>query len=309
MRFTILASVSALLSLASVIKAQDANCSAVINDYNLGSSGLYQKCYTDQVYSADLVAAGGSPNYTQIINQVCGQAACSHSTLQSATSKYITACNASMIAETTSSGGNILQLGKNALEIFFAEPIRDAYCTVDPSVKVPAPPAVASPTYCLSNPGTSPASNFVINLAIYLTAGSIRSDQPPFFNSLQAVDVCSQCSQQAVNSTVLYLADNLMPAVSNFYTPEFVQYWTKFVPAYNTLCKTSFTQTWPAGTLNVTVPNVPTGTPSASIAIPTGNVTATATSTPSPTKASGAGAIKPAAGIATAVLLVVAALL
>ncbi|KAF9150991.1 hypothetical protein BGX21_010819 [Mortierella sp. AD011] len=314
MRFTILASVGTLLSLASVIKAQDANCSAVLNDYSPTSSGSYQKCFTDQVYSTALVAAGGNPNYTEVIDQVCGKSACSHNTLQSALSKYMTACNASIIADATNSGGSVLQLGKNALEVYFAEPIRDSYCAVDPSVPVPTAPAVVTPAYCLASSVSNPTSRFVTNLAIYLTSGTIRSTQSPFIstNQLDPTDVCSKCSQIAMNSTVNYLADNLMPNVANFYTPEFVQYWTNFVPAYNTLCKTSFTQTWPKGTLNETVPGVPTGNPSPpSTALPTANAT-TATTTPSPTSntsSGAAGAMKPAAGVATMFLLVAAALL
>ncbi|KAF9343186.1 hypothetical protein BGX26_006123, partial [Mortierella sp. AD094] len=265
------------------------------------------------VYSTALVAAGGAPNYSDIISQVCGKSACSHDTLQSATSKYITACNASIIADATNSGGNVLQLGKNALEVYFAEPIRESYCAIDPSVKVPAPPATAPPAYCLAPSVANPASRFVTNLAIYLTSGSIRASQAPFIstNQLDPKDVCSECSQIAVNSTIEYLRSNLMPSIANFYTPEFVQYWTSFVPAYNSLCKTSYTQTWPKGTLNVTVPGVPTGNPSPpSTALPTANATTSAAPAPTTNKPTSgvAGAMKPAAGVATAVLLAAAAL-
>ncbi|KAF8927419.1 hypothetical protein BGZ58_010406 [Dissophora ornata] len=309
MRFTIAASVAALLALASVTKAQDANCSAVIQDYAPGVSGTYQKCFTDEVYSAALVSQGGSPNYTELINQVCGQPACSSSTLLSATTKYINACNASMDAE--ASMGNILSIGKNALEVFFAEPIREAYCTVNPA----APPASKGPpvvpvTYCLAQSISDPTLRFVTNLGIYLTSGTIRASQEPFFiaNNLVSTEVCSDCSQAAMNSTIEYLATTLMPRMTPFYTPEFVQYWTKLVPAYNTLCKTSFTQTWPTGTLNVTVTNVPTGSPTT--ALPTATATtATATATATNASSGAAGALKPVAGVATALLMAVAALL
>ncbi|KAG0285482.1 hypothetical protein BGZ98_005491, partial [Dissophora globulifera] len=205
---------------------------------------------------------------------------------------YGAACNASMDAE--ASNGNILQLGKNALETFFAEPIREAYCAVDPA----APPAAVGPpavpiTYCLAQSITNPSTRLVTNLAIYLTSGTIRASQDPFFigNSIDPKDVCSDCSQAAVNATIAYLSATVMPRITPFYTPEFVNYWTKFVPAYNTFCKTSFAQTWPAGTLNVTVP------------------TSTGTASPTPKPNGAAGAIKPVAGIATALLMAVAALL
>ncbi|KAG0365068.1 hypothetical protein BGZ54_006909 [Gamsiella multidivaricata] len=313
MRFSTAASVAALLAVASVASAQDANCSAVIADYAPSGNGKYQKCYTEQQYNAALVSAGGSPNYPQIIQDVCSQKACAHSDLVSATTRYVNACNASMDAETTNSNGNILQIGKNALEIFFAEPIRDSYCAVDPDVPVPttAPGAPApTPSYCLAASVANPANRFVSNLAIYLTAGSIRSSQEPFFiaNNLDSKDVCSHCSQAAVNSTISYLSQTLMPRVAQFYTPEFVQYWTKLVPAYNTLCKTSYTQKWPVGTLNQTVPDVPTGSPTApATALPT--ATGAAPTTATPTNTSGAGSIKPVAGVATALLMAVAALL
>ncbi|KAF9437224.1 hypothetical protein BGZ76_001567 [Entomortierella beljakovae] len=307
MRFTIIA--SALLSLAAVVKAQDASCTAVLNDFTIASSsGAYQKCYTERVYNAELIAGGGNPNYTEIINNVCGNSACSPSTLKSATTKYLTACNASLTTEATNSGGNILQLGQNALEIFFAEPIRNAYCAIDPNVKVPAPPVVVPPTYCLASATANPSNSFTGQLAYYLTSGSIRSTQTPFFATatIDPKDICSDCSQLSVSATIDFLSKNAMPSISNFYTPEFVQYWTKFVPAYNTFCKTSLTQTWPEGTLNTTVPGVPTGNPTTAIPSPTANATTPATSTPTGT--SGAGAMKPAFGVASAMLLAVVGL-
>ncbi|KAF9108849.1 hypothetical protein BGX27_008200 [Mortierella sp. AM989] len=309
MRFTIIASVSTLLSLAAVIKAQEASCSAILGDYNLAGNGKYQECYTDQVYNAALVSAGGSPDYDDIINRVCGKPACSPSTLQSATSKYIAACNSSITADATNSGGNILALGKNALSIFFAQPIRESYCAIDASVVVPPPPVVAPPAYCLRSSVANPASRFVSNLAVYLTSGSIRHGQTPFIstNTLDPADVCSKCSQTAISATVDFLSKNLMPSIAGFYTPEFVQYWNKFVPAYNTLCKTSYTQTWPKGTLNETVPGVPTGNPTTpTAALPTANATATATD--APVKTGGAGSMKPAVGVATTLMLVAVAL-
>ncbi|KAG0369379.1 hypothetical protein BGX24_002435, partial [Mortierella sp. AD032] len=195
--------------------------------------------------------------------------------------KYLTACNASLALE--SEKGNILQLGKTALDVFFATPIREAYCARDPE-DVPAP------------------------LAVYLTSGTIRSTQVPFFNSSNTptAELCSPCSQIAMTATVTYLSTTLMPAITPFYTPEFVQYWTNLVPAYNAACKTKLVQAWPAGTLNVTVP----GVPPPSITAPTTGVS-TPTGTNAPTKPTGpnaAGSLKPAAGIATAVLMVVAAL-
>ncbi|KAI1318621.1 hypothetical protein EDD11_006122 [Mortierella claussenii] len=314
MRFsTATASVAALLALASVTKAQDANCSAILNDYAPNGNGAYAKCYTDQVYNAALVAQGNTPNYKDLINQVCGKPACTHSNLQSGISKYIKACNASI--NTEASNGNILQLGKTALEIYFAEPIHAAYCAVDPNAPVPTPATPNTPvppTYCLSNDVANPASRFVSNLAVYLTSGSIRSSQSPFFqsNNLDPKDVCSDCSKVAMNATIEYLAQNLMPSIAPFYTPEFVQYWTKLVPAYNDFCKSSFTQVWPAGTLNVTIPNVPTGSPSPPTTnLPTATATAPATASPTGTKPSGAGVMKPAAGAAVALLMAVAALL
>ncbi|KAF9185712.1 hypothetical protein BGZ51_002495 [Haplosporangium sp. Z 767] len=311
MRFTTTASVAALLTLAAVSQAQDAQCSAVTMDYAPNGNGAYQKCYTNQVYNQGLVSQGGAPNYKELIHQVCSKSACSHSTLTSATSKYITACAASMDAESTASNGNILQIGKSALDIFFAEPIRAAYCAEDPNAVAPpptVPPTIPPPVYCLEADIANPSTRFVSNLAIYLTSGSIRSSQTPFFstNNLDPKEICSDCSKLALNATVDYLSKNLMPKIAQFYTPEFVQYWTKFVPEYNTLCKTKFTQTWPEGTLNVTVPNVPTGSPSApATELPTSATTAA----PTPTGANAAGALKPVAGVATALLLAVAAML
>jgi hypothetical protein len=109
-----------------------------------------------------------------------------------------------------------------------------------------------------------------------------------------------------MNSTVEYLSKTVMPQITPFYTPEFVQYWTKLVPAYNSICKTTLIQTWPAGTLNVTVPNVPPP----SVTVPTAVVPPpSASSKPTaPTKGNAAGSLKPAAGVATAVLMVIAAL-
>ncbi|KAG0055857.1 hypothetical protein BGZ83_007146 [Gryganskiella cystojenkinii] len=302
MRFTFTASVAAIVTMASVIHAQDATCAAVLPDYTPGSSGAYQKCYTDQVYNSALVAGGASPNYHDIINSVCSKTACSHSTLQSAETKYIAACNASINAEAT--GGNILSLGKNALYVFFAEPLRGAICALDPNAFPPTVPSgqTPPPQYCLASSVTAPANRFVSQLALYLTGGSLRSSSPAFFTGLDPKDVCSDCSKIAMNSTIEYLSNTLMPAISPFYTPEFVQFWTKAVPTYNTMCKSSFTQTWPAGTLNVTVPGLPTPTPPAT-ALPT----STTTSAPSPTHTNGAGALKPVAAVATAMIMAVAA--
>ncbi|KAF9927993.1 hypothetical protein BGZ65_006492 [Modicella reniformis] len=251
---------------ASISQAQDANCGAIYNDYSPSvNNGAYQKCYTDQAYNAALVAQGISPNYRAVLHQVCGQpAACSHSTLLSASNKFMVACSASIDAEATN--GNILQIGKIALEIFFADPIRTAYCSLDPNaIELPLP-AVNPPAYCLANPVVgSTNGHFITNLAIYLTSGSLRASQQPFFEGLDLADTCSVCSQRALNATVGYLARNLMPRIGTFYTPEFVQYWSKLVPAYNTLCKSSIVQTWPQGTLNrvpVMSPIVPSGSPS-----------------------------------------------
>ncbi|KAF9371099.1 hypothetical protein CPC16_003253 [Podila verticillata] len=279
MRLSIAASIAAIVACASVATAQDATCAPLLLDYDPSSTtGQYQKCYTEQVYNAALVSAGATPNYKDIINSVCSKSACSASTLSTATSKYITACAASIDAESSASGGNILQLGKNALEVFFAEPIRGAY------------------SYCLANEVTNNANRFVSQLGTYLTSGSIRASQDPFFiRGLDATDVCSQCSQIAVQGTVDYLAKNLMPRIAPFYTPEFVNYWIKFVSQYNTMCKTTMTQAWPAGTLNVTVPGVPTGNPSTQL--PTASATTTS-ATASPTQHSAAGALKPAGAVA-----------
>ncbi|GJJ72240.1 hypothetical protein EMPS_04597 [Entomortierella parvispora] len=306
MRFSLSASVAAFVALASVTHAQEPACSAILTDYTPGVSGAYQKCFTDQVYNTAL-AAQTTPDYKDLITSVCSKTACSQSTLASAESKYIAACNSSMIAE--GSNGNVLQLGKNALDVFFAEPIRAAFCELDPNAPAPpvtTPPTVAPPSYCLAASIAVPANRFVSQLAVYLTSGSVRASQSAFFTALDPTEVCSDCSQGAMNSTIEYLASNLMPAVGPFYTPEFVQYWTKAVPAYNTLCKTSFTQTWPEGTLNVTVPGVPVPSPtSASLPSSTGATTAA----PSPTHTNGAGSLKPAAAVATAMMMVVAALL
>ncbi|KAF9302841.1 hypothetical protein BGZ74_004761 [Mortierella antarctica] len=305
MRLSIAASIAAIVACASVTTAQDATCTPLLVNYDPSASGSFQKCYTDQVYNAALVNAGAAPNYKDIITSVCSKPACSASTLSSATSKYITACGASIDAEAAASGGNILQLGKNALEVFFAEPIRNAYCALDPNAPTLPPPQVTPPAYCLATEVANPVNRFVSQLGTYLTGGSIRSTQDPFFlRNLDAADVCSPCSQIAVTGTVDYLSKNLMPRVAPFYTPEFVNYWIKFVAEYNKMCKTSIVQTWPAGTLNVTVPGVPTGNPSTGLPKPT---SASAAPTSTPTQVSAAGSLKPAGAVAF-VAMVAAAL-
>ncbi|KAF9424668.1 hypothetical protein BGZ94_007994 [Podila epigama] len=307
MRLSIASSVATLVACASVAMAQDETCKPLLVNYDPNSNGQYQKCYTGQVYNKALVAAGITPNYTQIITDVCSKAACSSSTLSSATSKYVTACSASIDAEATASGGNVLQLGKNVLEVFFAAPIHAAFCALDPNTKPLPAPAVTPPTYCLSKDIANPTNRFVSQMAIYLTAGSIRSTQDPFFlRNPDIAEVCSDCSKIAFNGTVEHLANNLMPRVAPFYTPEFVQYWDKAVKEYNKLCKTSFVQTWPEGTLNVTVPGVPTGNPTTpTVDVPTNKPTNKPTATAAP--GSGAGALKPAGALAV-VALVAAAL-
>ncbi|KAG0300922.1 hypothetical protein BGZ98_008772 [Dissophora globulifera] len=257
-QFSVLA-VASLLSLAFVAHAQDANCTAVLSDYAPSvnsNNGLYQKCYTDQNYNAALVGQGAIPNYSDVLDQICNKpipATCSRSRLSSATTVYMNACSASIDAE--AANGNILQTGKIALEIYFAAPIHAIYCGLDPNAVELPPPAINPPAYCLANTAEAdgPNSHFITNLALYLTSGTLDASQSPFFDGLDPVDTCSRCSQRALNATVGYLAENLMPRISPFYTPQFVQYWSKFVPAYNTLCKTSIVQTWPEGTLNVTV--------------------------------------------------------
>ncbi|KAF9420067.1 hypothetical protein BGZ76_004170, partial [Entomortierella beljakovae] len=272
--------IALLLVVASMSKAQDANCSAVYNDFSpsANSHGGYQQCYTDQIYNAALVSQGASPNYRDVLNQVCGKpTSCSHSTLVTASAKYMTACNASITTE--AANGNILQLGKIALEIFFAEPIREIYCTEDPDAVELPPPAINPPSYCLSNSVVgAPNSRFITNLALYLTSGSIRATQRPFFYELDPADTCSRCSQHALNATVSYLSENLMPKIGPFYTSEFIQYWTKLVPEYNTQCKTSIVQTWPKGTR--TLSGTPTGsttllqdTPTSTSSAPTTPIT------------------------------------
>ncbi|KAF9141158.1 hypothetical protein BGX30_005372, partial [Mortierella sp. GBA39] len=63
---------------------------------------------------------------------------------------------------------------------------------------------------------------------------------------------------------------------------------------------------WPAGTLNVTVPNVPTTTAT----VPVTALPSATGANPTGTKApNAAGSLKPVAGVATALLMVVAALL
>ncbi|KAG0332777.1 hypothetical protein BG000_009741 [Podila horticola] len=286
MRLSIAASIAAIVACASVTTAQDATCTPLLVNYDPAASGSFQKCYTDQVYNAALVSAGATPNYKDIITSVCSKSACSASTLSTATSKYITACAASIDAEAAASGGNILQLGKNALEVFFAEPIRNAYCALDPNAPTLPAPQVTPPAYCLAMDVANPVNRFVSQLGTYLTGGSIRSTQDPFF--LRNLDA----------------ADNLMPRIAPFYTPEFVNYWIKFVDQYNKMCKTSMVQAWPAGTLNVTVPGVPTGNPSTDLPKPT---SATAAPSSTPTQKSAAGALKPAGAVAF-VAMVAAAL-
>ncbi|KAG0284516.1 hypothetical protein BGZ96_011116 [Linnemannia gamsii] len=306
MRFTIAATAAVLLSVASFTNAQDSNCTAILADYSPTSNGAYQKCFTNRVYNNALVNAGPTPDYKALIEGVCSKAACSTGTLDTAQTKYLTACNASLAVE--SQNGNILELGKSALDVFFATP-RAAFCALDPqAVPLPAP-QVTPPQYCLAQNTTNPSGRFVSQLAVYLTSGTIRSNQVPFFNISQIAptELCSTCSQLAMTSTVDYLTKTKMPAITPFYTPEFVQYWTKLVPAYNDACKTKLVQAWPEGTLNVTMPNVPTLTAS----VPAGALPTSATgANPTPSnKGNAAGSLKPAAGVATALLMVVAALL
>ncbi|KAF9281993.1 hypothetical protein BGZ88_011265 [Linnemannia elongata] len=307
MRYTIAATAAVLLSVASFTNAQDSNCTAVLSDYAPTSSGAYQKCFTNQVYNTALVSAGPTPDYKALIDGVCSKAACSASTLDSAETKYLTACNASLAIE--AQNGNILQLGKSALDVFFATPIRAAYCALDPEAVAPPAPQPNPPQYCLVKNTTDPSGRFVSQLAIYLTSGTIRSTQAPFFNTthIDNAELCSPCSQLAMTSTVDYLSKTKMPAITPFYTPEFVQYWTKFVVAYNDACKSKLVQAWPEGTLNVTMPNVPSSTATVPVtALPTSATGANPTGT---TKPNAAGSLKPVAGVATALLMVVAALL
>ncbi|KAF9294983.1 hypothetical protein BGZ91_010269, partial [Linnemannia elongata] len=174
--------------------------------------------------------------------------------------------------------GNILQLGKTALDVFFATPIRAAYCALDPEAVAPPAPQPNPPQYCLAKNTTDPSGRFVSQLAIYLTSGTL----------------CSPCSQLAMTSTVDYLSKTKMPAITPFYTPEFVQYWTKFVVAYNDACKSKLVQAWPEGTLNVTMPNVPSSTATVPVtALPTSATGANPTGT---TKPNAAGSLKPVAG-------------
>ncbi|KAF9548821.1 hypothetical protein EC957_005494 [Mortierella hygrophila] len=261
---TVALATSLLLASQNLAHAQDANCSAIYNDFAPSSnpSSAYQKCYTDQAYNTALVLQGANPNYSDILSQICSRPACSHSTLVSANSQYLAACANSIDAE--NANGNMLQTGKIALELFFAEPIRAVYCTLDPNAHPPPPPpkppgvpatipSPPPPSYCLEQlvVGSS-NSKFATNLAIYLTSGTIRAAQTPFFETLDQTDTCSPCSQRIISASISYLSENLMPRIGPFYTPEFVQYWTKLVIAYNALCKTSFVQRWPEGTLNVT---------------------------------------------------------
>ncbi|KAG0216780.1 hypothetical protein BGX33_012117 [Mortierella sp. NVP41] len=279
MRLISTLSIAASLALASTFsfaQAQDAACSAIYNDFapSATPNKPYQKCYTDQAYNTALVLQGANPNIADILTQICSKPACSHSTLLSANSQYMNACNASIYAE--AANGNILQTGKIALELFFAEPIRAIYCTVDPNAHPPAPPTVPGagtvapvpePSYCLAQPVVgSPTSKFATNLAIYLTSGTLRASQTPFFEGLDQGDTCSPCSQRILTATVSYLGENLMPTIGPFYTPEFVQYWTKLVVAYNAHCKTSIVQSWPEGTLNQTTVAMPPPSAAASTA-------------------------------------------
>ncbi|KAF9144949.1 hypothetical protein BGX30_010899 [Mortierella sp. GBA39] len=253
-----------LLTSQNLAHAQDTSCSAIYNDFAPSStpSSTYQKCYTDQAYNTALVLQGANPNYSDILSQVCSRPACSRSTLVSASSQYLAACASSIDAE--NANGNMLQTGKIALELYFAEPIRAVYCTPDPNAHPPPAPATPPggpatipspppPSYCLEQPVVgSSTSKFATNLAIYLTSGTIRAAQAPFFETLDQSDTCSPCSQRIISASISYLSENLMPRIGPFYTPEFVQYWTKLVIAYNALCKTSLVQRWPEGTLNVT---------------------------------------------------------
>ncbi|KAG0362171.1 hypothetical protein BGX24_005185, partial [Mortierella sp. AD032] len=76
MHFTIAASAAVLLSVASVINAQDATCQAVLKDYSPSLNGAYQKCFTSQVYNSGLVDASFT-DYKALIEQVCSKSACS----------------------------------------------------------------------------------------------------------------------------------------------------------------------------------------------------------------------------------------
>ncbi|KAF9974387.1 hypothetical protein BGZ73_002212 [Actinomortierella ambigua] len=304
MRFTI--SVAALVAMAGVISAQDANCTAVVNDFVPSNpNGKYQKCYADQAYNRELVAGGPNPNYKDIVTKVCSSSPCSASTLKSATDTYLKACNASISIETEASGYQILQLGKNALKVFFAEPIRNIYCGHDPKAVIPPPPAPQDPVYCLATEVANPSMRFQTQLSLYLTEGTLRANQGVFYTGLAQEDVCSPCSQQAVNTTVNHLSNNLMPGIA-FYTPEFVQYWTKFVPEYNKYCKSSIpTTVWPEGTLNQTMPNLPPP----STTVPS-NPVAPSASTPTPTKAPSSGmVVRPSTAGLLAVVAAVAAYL
>ncbi|KAG0272226.1 hypothetical protein BGZ95_012037 [Linnemannia exigua] len=323
MRLISTAAIAASLALASTssfAQAQDANCSAIYNDFapSATPSSPYQKCYTDQAYNTALVLQGVNPNYSDILAQICSRPACSHSTLVSANAQYLAACASSIDAEATN--GNILQTGKIALELFFAEPIRAVYCTLDPNAHpppapptppggAPSTPAPPPPSYCLEQPVVgSPTSKFATNMAIFLTSGTIRAAQPPFFETLDQADTCSPCSQRIVTATVSYLSENLMPRIGPFYTPEFVQYWTKFVLGYNTLCKTNVVQSWPEGTLNVTLVPVPTPVPSATGPAVTVSVTGPSSETNPPRSGSGGNALSVEQGGFVVVVTVVASL-
>ncbi|KAF9551437.1 hypothetical protein BGW38_009527, partial [Lunasporangiospora selenospora] len=118
-------------SLATILvpmaTAQDANCTTIYIDYVPGANGHFLICYADQQYNSALVSQGSDPNYKEIIARICTQPACSRSNLTSGLEKYMDACSASIDAE-SATGGNILQIGRNALQLFFAEPMRAIYC-------------------------------------------------------------------------------------------------------------------------------------------------------------------------------------
>ncbi|KAF9561821.1 hypothetical protein EC968_005599 [Mortierella alpina] len=287
-----------------MVRAQDANCSAIYNDFTPSPTlnGLYQKCYTDQVFNAALVAEGIDPDYNQVLTRICTKpATCSQSTLISATHQYIEACAASIDAEAIN--GNILQTGKNALEIFFADPIRSIYCTLDPNPTSPPPPPsppavppVIPPSYCLAKAVSSSTqtTRFTPHLVLYLTSGTIRANQRPFFEGLEVADTCSICSQRVLSATVEFLAENVMPRIGPFYTPGFVQYWDRLVKEYNVQCKTAIVQEWPEGTLNETMVEglIPTGaspsSPPPNTTFPLASATTTTASSTHPQARNGA---------------------
>ncbi|KAF9944300.1 hypothetical protein BGZ70_004815, partial [Mortierella alpina] len=120
---------------------------------------------------------------------------------------------------------------------------------------------------------------FTPHLVLFLTSGTIRANQRPFFEGLEAADTCSICSQLALKEAVSFLADNLMPRIGPFYTPEAL-YWNQLVIAYNALCRTTLVQEWPEGTLNETIIQglAPTG---ASPSAPNATLPSAASATPS----------------------------